>query len=188
MAMARKSPAPPASTATRSVTSTTAASTPKSRGKSTAASVGKARKALLSTAESPYYQLWVLSNLTAKPFHKFGLRFHLNLTDWRIMLTVADRPGITAQELSDYSGLDKMSVSRAVRSLEAQGRLVREGNAADRRLRHLELTDEGWAVYTEIAHSARAREAHIHAGLSAADRATLQRLLKSMTGQARLVT
>lgn len=58
--------------------------------------VGNDRKVILRTAESPYYQLWVLSNLTAKPFPKFAAEFDLNLTGWRVMLTVADRPGITA--------------------------------------------------------------------------------------------
>ena len=91
----------------------------------------------MRTGDSPYYQLWVLSNLTAKPFPRFAAEFDLNLTDWRMMVTIADRPGITAQELSDYSGLDKMIVSRAVRGLEEQGRLVREGSDTDRRMRHL---------------------------------------------------
>lgn len=143
------------------------------------------RQALLSTAESPYYQLWVLSNLTAKPFPTFGAQFHLNLTEWRIMLTVADRPGITAQELADYSGLDKMSVSRAVRGLEAQGRLAREGSDTDRRMRHLSLTDDGWAVYTQIARAARAREAQVYSELSAAELDSLRDMLKKLSRQAR---
>jgi len=149
------------------------------------AEAGKGRKSILRTADSPYYQLWVLSNLTAKPFARFGAEFHMNLTDWRIMVTVADHPGITAQELSDYSGLDKMSVSRAVRSLEAQGRLVRDGNEADRRMRHLSLTEQGWAVYNEIAGAAVAREAQIYSLLSARELATLRRLLRKLSQQAR---
>ena len=149
------------------------------------AETGNDRKVILRTADSPYYQLWVLSNLTAKPFARFGAEFHMNLTDWRIMVTVADHPGITAQELSDYSGLDKMSVSRAVRSLEAQGRLVREGNEADRRMRHLSLTGQGWSVYGEIVQAAVAREAQIYSLLSPRELATLRRLLKKLSRQAR---
>jgi len=146
------------------------------------------RKAVLATGESLYYQLWVLTNLTAKPFPRFGARFDMNLTDWRMMVTVADRPGISAQELSDYSGLDKMSVSRAVRSLEDQGRLVREGSETDRRMRHLYLTDAGWKVYDEIAAAAVSREAEIYAPLSANERATFRRLLKKLSDQARAMT
>ena len=144
------------------------------------------RKAWVSTEHSPYYQIWVVTNLTARPFAAlFGNRFHLNLTEWRVLLTVADRPGISAQELSDYTGLDKMSVSRTVRHLEAQGRLVREGNATDRRRRHLDLTDDGWAVYEEIARAAVRREQQIYAGLSASELATLRVLLSKLSARAR---
>ena len=50
-----------------------------------------------------------------------------------------------------------MIVSRAVRGLEDQGRLVREGSDTDRRMRHLYLTDDGWAVYDKVARRAGAR-------------------------------
>ena len=143
-------------------------------------------EALLHTQDSPYYQVWVLTNLTAKPFaSSFGRRFHLNLNDWRIMLTVADHPGVTAQELADGSGLDKMSVSRAVRNLEAQGRLAREGNEADRRMRHLYLTDEGWQVYLEIASHAVRREADLYAALTASELRQFHTLLMKLSGRAR---
>lgn len=140
----------------------------------------------LSTEHSPYYQIWVLTNLTAKPFAAlFGQRFHLNLTEWRVLLTVADLPGVSAQALADYTGLDKMSVSRVVRSLEAQGRMVREGSESDRRMLHLYLTEEGWKVYEAIVASAVQREAQIYAGLSAGERQTLQRLLRKLLTGAR---
>lgn len=144
------------------------------------------RRPRLSTSQSPFYQQWVLTNLMAKPFQgSFGRRFHLNLTDWRIMLTLADRPGATAQQLSDTTGLDKMTVSRVVRGLESQGRLVREANPADRRRWHLHLTDEGWAVYQEIARSAAARESQVYQVLEPSEHQTLLRLLLKLLDQAR---
>lgn len=145
-----------------------------------------ARRTWLSTERSPYYQIWVLTNLTARPFAAlFGNRFGLNLTEWRVLLTVADRPGVSAQELSDHTGLDKMSVSRVVRRLEAQGRLAREGSATDRRRRHLDLTDAGWSVYDEIARSAVQREKQIYAGLTPAELDTLRVLLSKLCERAR---
>jgi DNA-binding MarR family transcriptional regulator len=143
-------------------------------------------EALLRTQQSAFYQVWVLTNLTAKPFAVlFGRRFHLSLNDWRIMLTVADHPGVTAQELADYTGLDKMSVSRGVRHLEAQQRLARGGNEADRRLRHLFLTDEGWDVYTEIAHNAVRREAELYRALAPSELREFHRLLMKLSSHAR---
>ncbi|HVZ42632.1 MAG TPA: MarR family winged helix-turn-helix transcriptional regulator [Ramlibacter sp.] len=147
---------------------------------------GAARHALLHTDESPFYQLWVLTNLTARPFAPaFGQRFHMNLNDWRVMLTLADHPGVTAQELADHTGLDKMIVSRAVRNLEAQGRLVRESNEADRRLRHLYLTASGWDVYTEIGKHAARRESQLYEALDASELRKFQQLLLKLCARAR---
>lgn len=144
------------------------------------------RRPRLSTAQSPFYQQWVLTNLTAKPFPaSYGKRFALNLTEWRILLTVADRPGITASALSDFTGLDKMTVSRVVRALESRGLMDRLDSAEDRRRRHLQLTDEGWAVYQHIAKAARAREAQIYGILSAAEHEQLHRLLVRLADHAR---
>jgi len=157
--------------------------TPRPRGGGRAQA---AKRALISTEHSPYYRIWVLTNVTGKPFGlRFGERFDLNLTEWRVLLTVADKPGITAQTLSDFTGLDKMSVSRVVRKLESQGRLVRENSEADRRSFHLELTPEGWAVYGEIAQAAIEREAHVYAGLSDRELETLHKLLGKLLLQAR---
>jgi DNA-binding MarR family transcriptional regulator len=142
--------------------------------------------ALLQTQNSPFYQIWVLTNLVAKPFMaSYGAQFHLNLTQWRVMLTIADRPGITAQALSDYCGMDKMSVSRVVRSLESQERLERRANQDDLRTRHLFLTAAGRKVYQAIVASAVVRERAIFADLSVVERAQLLKLLGKLSARAR---
>lgn len=152
-------------------------------------SKARARKPLLSTRDSLFYQLWVVTNLTARPFGvSFGKRLHINLTDWRILLTVADAPGTSAQALAEYCGLDKMSVSRAVCNLEAQGRLVREGSESDRRMRHLYLTEAGWSIYNAIVVSAMAREAELFKALTAAELRRFQALLLKVSTQARMGT
>ena len=127
-----------------------------------------ARKALIQTERSPFFQLLVLANLTARPFHeRFGRRLRLSLSEWRVLLVVADRPGISAQDLADFIGLDKMSVSRAVRGLEARGRLERQGSNSDRRRFHLYLTAKGRQVYDEVASSGVGRERAIFGALPA---------------------
>src|SRR5689334_19431489 len=92
----------------------------------------KRHRARIHTARSLFFQLLVLANLTARPFHeRFGRRLRMSLSEWRVLLVVADHPAITAQDLADYIGLDKMSISRAVRGLAARGRLAREASARD---------------------------------------------------------
>lgn len=128
-------------------------------------------RARIRTARSPFFQLLVLANLTARPFHeRFGRRLRMSLSEWRVLLVVADRPGITAQDLADYIGLDKMSISRAVRGLAARGRLARQASARDRRRLHLSLTAAGWRVYEEIASSGLARERAVFGALPAGER------------------
>lgn len=128
-------------------------------------------RARIRTERSPFFQLLVLANLTARPFHeRFGRRLHMSLSEWRVMLVVADRPGITAQDLADYIGLDKMSISRAARGLVARGRLTREASKRDRRRLHLSLTEAGWRVYEEIASSGVGRERDVFDALPARER------------------
>jgi DNA-binding MarR family transcriptional regulator len=123
-------------------------------------------RARIRTARSPFFQLLLLANLTARPFPElYGRRLRLSLSEWRVLVVVADRPGITAQDLADYIGLDKMSISRAVRGLVARGRMTRRASARDRRRLHLFLSEEGWRVYGEIATSGVARERAVFAAL-----------------------
>jgi len=125
----------------------------------------------IKTERSPFFQLLVLANLTARPFYeRFGRRLHLSLSEWRVLLVVADRPGISAQDLADYIGLDKMNVSRAVRGLEARRRLTRRASPRDRRRFHLYLTPEGKRVYDEIAVSGLGRERAVFGALPPRER------------------
>src|SRR6185503_12481476 len=138
------------------------------------------------TQHSAFFQLLVLANLTARPFHeRYGRRLHMSLSEWRVLLVVADRPGISAQDLADYIGLDKMSVSRAVRGLVARGRIARRASTRDRRRLHLSLTQSGWRVYEEIAASGLARERAVFASLGASERRAFFTLLARLVASTR---
>jgi len=140
----------------------------------------------IKTARSLFFQLLVLANLTARPFYeRFGRRLHLSLSEWRVLLVLADRPGISAQDLADYIGLDKMSVSRAVRGLAARRRLERRASDSDRRRFHLFLTAEGRRVYDEIAASGVERERAIFGALPPRERRAFFAALTLLVGRTR---
>ena len=145
-------------------------------------------RARIHTARSPFFQLLVLANLTARPFHeRFGRRLHMSLSEWRVLLVTADQPGITAQDLADYIGLDKMSVSRAVRGLVARRRLKRQASDRDRRRLHLFLTEEGWRAYEEIASSGVARERAVFGAIGASEqRAFFEQLTRLVASTRKL--
>ena len=81
---------------------------------------------MLALDRSAFLKLLVLVNLTARPFGRlYARRYKITLAEWRVMFTVAGRPGAAASEIAEMLGLDKMAVSRAIRALERSGNLKR---------------------------------------------------------------
>ena len=141
---------------------------------------------MFATEKSPFFRLLLLVNLTSRPFSRlYGRRFHIDLAEWRIVLTLADRPGLSATELGEALGLDKMAVSRAVRSLEAHARLARTPDANDMRRATLALTDAGMALHALIGPSGRAREEFLLSALDGRERAALDAMLDKLVARAR---
>lgn len=101
----------------------------------------------------------------------------LRLTDWRIIVSLVERPGLTAREITQRWGMEKMAVNRAVRRLEEQGHVVVAPDPADRRRLALTLTESGRRLYREVEPAATRRYREITRALTAEERRTLGRLL-----------
>lgn len=137
---------------------------------------------------SVFFRLLVLVNLVARPFGRlYAHKYRLALPEWRVLLMVAAQPGITASQAAEFIGLDKMAVSRAVRTLEAAGRLQRAAVPGDRRAATLALTPAGEALQRAILPSGQAREAQLLAALSPEEQEVFGRLLDKLVAHARLL-
>jgi DNA-binding MarR family transcriptional regulator len=111
-------------------------------------------------------------NLTARPFARlYSRKYQLNLTEWRVMIALANVPGVSANEVARLCGLDKMTVSRSLASM------MRHGYVARRPAR----------IFAAIAPSGAAREKALFDGFSAAERAQLGHLLDRLVERARLL-
>jgi DNA-binding MarR family transcriptional regulator len=123
-----------------------------------------------------------LVNLTARPFQEgIGRRHRLGLSEWRTLAVLAAHPGAAAVEIAHRTGLDKMSVSRALASLERAGRLARRPDPRDGRRALATLTPAGRALFRTLRGSAREREATVTGTLSAAQKRQLDAMLERMT-------
>ena len=132
------------------------------------------------------FHLLLLVNLIAKPFFgRFDKRYGLSLNEWRIMMTLANQPGISISGICDRTGMHIMNASRGVRGLVRKGRVERSVDPADRRRSNLRLSDEGLAVFHEILPSAMEREELLRAGLSPGEADTFQRLLLKLIERVR---
>jgi DNA-binding MarR family transcriptional regulator len=123
-----------------------------------------------------------LVNLTARPFQEgIGRSHRLGLSEWRVLAVLQAHPGSAATAIAQRTGLDKMSVSRALASLESAGRIVRRPDPDDGRRALASLTPTGRQLYRALRGEAQAREAAVTGSLSAAERRQLTALLERMT-------
>lgn len=123
---------------------------------------------------SLFFKLVRVVNLTARPFVETLARTHqLSLNEWRVMVVLASHPGVAASDLALATGLDKMSISRAIAALSRHGRLTKKADATDGRRTLLWLNAAGLRLFQTIGERAKAREAQLFGGLEAGE---LQRL------------
>jgi len=145
---------------------------------SEATAARRPRRTTLPVDDSIFFKLVRVVNLTARPFSEsIGKAHHLSLNEWRILLVLANHPRVVASEVAALTGLDKMTVSRAIAALERRGRVVRKVDAADRRRMLLRLSAAGERLYERIGVPAKARERSLFRGIGDADQARLGRLL-----------
>jgi DNA-binding MarR family transcriptional regulator len=144
-----------------------------------------ARRGKLPIDSSLFFKLVRVVNLTARPFVETLARAHqLSLNEWRAMVVLASHPGIAASTIADCTGLDKMSVSRAVAELERHGRIDKTADPADARRTLLALNGAGMRLFQTLGPLATAREAQLFGGIDAAELArmdaTLDRLINAL--------
>lgn len=103
----------------------------------------------------PAKNLFALAGVIAKRVNgavnaQLEERHNLTLADWRVMMTLKQSPELTAAEITDKWGMDKMTTKRAVNKLEERDLLVRTRHTTDLRCYHLSLTEKGEDVFRDI--------------------------------------
>jgi DNA-binding MarR family transcriptional regulator len=131
---------------------------------------------------SVFFKLIRLVNLAARPFNEdIGKRHDLSLNEWRVMVVLASHPGCTATDVVLYTGLDKMSVSRALVGLTKLSRVQRTQDPNDARRTFVNLSMSGSKLFTVISGSAAEREAVMFSGLSSSELQTLEMIVDHLT-------
>jgi len=75
----------------------------------------------------------------------------LNLSQWRVLAAIAEKPGRSAAEVTAITPMDKTIVSRAVSSLIESGFIIKSIHKHDKRCSHLDVTPKGRQTYAQIA-------------------------------------
>ncbi len=127
------------------------------------------------------YRLSVLSNRISQAIaDRYVEKFSLTLPEWRMIAVLGEESDLSAAEVSQRTAMDKVAVSRAVKTLLATGRLERHFSNDDRRRSVLSLSDKGRKVYQKVLPLALSYEAMLLSGLSAEEQGFLGNILDKL--------
>lgn len=105
----------------------------------------------------------------------------LTVTQFGLLAIIARDGAMPLGRLADSAGMDRTSMTRTIRPLEAAGRVRLVGRAADRRVREVALTDAGRASFEAAVAPWQAVERQVGRSLGAASISTLHALLGRVT-------
>ncbi len=126
--------------------------------------------------------LGTIATRTSRLLQKmYGERFGLSVIGWRLVAILSHHSPLSAKALAELTGMDQVSVTRAVDQLVAQRYVSRRGDSEDRRRVVLRLSKKGEDVYNDILPVLHAVDNALVAHLSLSEahelRATLERVL-----------
>ncbi len=97
------------------------------------------------------YRLSILSNkVSAIVAETYRDKFALSIVEWRIMAVLGEYPGVSADQVSTKTQIEKSILSRALNKLLQRNLIKRDFDSNDRRRSILALTRTGLSVYDEI--------------------------------------
>jgi len=128
----------------------------------------------------PAFLTWIANKLARGASQQYLSAFDVGIETWRCLVTLAVEPSVSAQQVSRQVGMDKASVSRCFKSMQAGGLITLELSPEDGRLRIARLTKKGRALHDQIMGIAMERERAFLAVLSEAERETLIGLLRRL--------
>lgn len=103
--------------------------------------------------------------------------FGLRIPEWRLVAVLAESDGLTQQALGARTRMDKVTVSRAAIALADRGLIVRAPNPGDQRSHLLALSEQGRALYADVAPKALEIESRIFAAFSDAEMDSFRAML-----------
>ncbi len=94
------------------------------------------------------HRLLKLTNRLMAPFSThLAHRYKISVNEFRLLMTVGGLGRTASHEVAELTGVNAMSVSRAVATLQRHGRLVVEPDEDNRRRKWLSLSEEGERLY-----------------------------------------
>ena len=124
------------------------------------------------------HQLLKLTNRLMAPFSThLAHRYKISLNEFRLLMTIGALGRTASHELAEMTGVNVMSVSRAVATLERHGRIEVVPDPRNRRRKWISLTEEGRRLYTIMRPQSEKVADYLFSDLSDDEAAQLSRIL-----------
>lgn len=128
------------------------------------------------------YRLSVLTNVVSAGLaSRYRARHPLSVTEWRILAVLGRFPGLSASEVCTRTAMDKVAISRGVRSLADMGLLERRTDDGDRRRQRLYIASgAGERVLREVVPVALRYERELLVSLDESERSALSAIVEKL--------
>ena len=128
----------------------------------------------------PAFLNWIASKLMRGASQHYLNVFDVGIETWRCLMLLAIENSISAQRVSSIIGMDKGSVSRCFKRMQARGLITMALDDADGRLRIARLTAKGRRLHDQMIGIALERERALVEVLTPGELDTLIGLLQRL--------
>ena len=128
------------------------------------------------------HDLLKLTNRLMAPFSThLSHRYRISLNEFRLLMTIGALGRTASHEVAEITGVNVMSVSRAVAILQRHGRVEVVRDESNRRRKWLTLTEEGQRLYEAMRPQSAKVADYLFDGLDEGDLDTLAALVTKLT-------
>lgn len=125
-----------------------------------------------------------LAQVLERPFQQqVSAQFDITLSDWRVLVQIVQRPGVTGSGIAATTALPAMSVSRSVQALRSAKRVVSQIDPHDSRRRQLFPTEEGQKLFDHVAPQALEDITHVMDVLNADEKTFFLALVERLNNR-----
>lgn len=135
----------------------------------------------LSGDAETLHNILKLSNRLMAPFSAYLAHQHrISLNEFRVMMLIGHYGTAASHELVELTGVNAMSISRAVSTLEKHDRVISVPDPANRRRKRLTLTAEGERLFRVMRPATDLVAEYLLSQLKSHEKATLDHILRTL--------
>jgi DNA-binding MarR family transcriptional regulator len=129
------------------------------------------------------YLLARSSDLISDEFHAVVRRTRLPVLQWRVMAALVEGHALSVGEVAVIVLTPQSTLTRVAERMVRAGLLLRESDAADRRITRIRLSAAGLKLARTLVVQAQAHESTVLAALTDSDAMALKRILRLLIEQ-----